>query len=220
MAQPTVRIWPMAHSCSGAPGTPGLVVGLGRKSSRPPGPRRGPNNGICSFQSNGQALSTDEQNPSVGSHHGTLAHFAYFSSLSRAPHRASQHGSQRASAAASPVSIVRVHQWVDVPALSGITVWLTGSASFSAVEGPSPSSSHTARLRPTHGAQPLRRREWLYKSRPRAHDGSGSGIYHAQKPVERVNGGSASTRALVLEPFLDSLLTANPVDSGGKSLKH
>jgi hypothetical protein len=57
-------------------------------------------------------------------------------------------------------------------------------------------------------------------SRPRAHDGGGSGIYRAQKPVERVNGGSASTRVLVLEPFLDSLLTAYPVDNGGKSLKH
>jgi hypothetical protein len=91
MAQPRVRIGPMAHSRSGAPGTPDLIVGLGRKSSRPPGLRRGPNNGIRSFQSDGQALSTDEQNPSVGSHHGTLAHFACFSSLSRAPHRASQH---------------------------------------------------------------------------------------------------------------------------------
>jgi hypothetical protein len=40
------------------------------------------------------------------------------------------------------------------------------------------------------------------------------------KPVERVNGGSASTRALVLEPFPDSLPTVNPVDGGGKSLKH
>jgi hypothetical protein len=220
MAQPRVRIGPMAHSRSGAPGTPGLVVGLGRKSSRPPGPRRGPNNGICSFQSDGQALSTDEQNHSVGSHHGTLAHFACFSSLSRAPHRASQHDSRRASAAASPLSVARAHRWVDAPALSGITVWLTGSASFSAVKSPNPSSSHTACLRPTHGAQPLRRREWLYKLRPRAHDGGGLGIYRAQKPVECVNGGSASTRALVLEPFPDSLLTVNPVDSGGKSLKH
>jgi hypothetical protein len=129
-------------------------------------------------------------------------------------------GSRRASAAASPLSVARAHRSVDALALTGITVWLTGSASFSAIESPSPSSSHTARLRPTHGAQPLRRREWLYKSRPRAHDGGGSGIYHAQKPVERVNGGSASTRVLVLEPFPDSLLTANPVDNGGKSLKH
>jgi hypothetical protein len=40
------------------------------------------------------------------------------------------------------------------------------------------------------------------------------------KLVERVNGGSASTRALVLEPFPDSLPMANPVDSGDKSLKH
>jgi hypothetical protein len=30
--------------------------------------------------------------------------------------------------------------------------------------------------------------------------------------------GSASTRALVLEPFPDSLPTVNPIDSGGKSL--
>jgi hypothetical protein len=202
----------MAHSRSGAPGTSALVVGLGQKSSRPPGPCRGPNNGIRSFQSDGQALSTDEQNPSVGSHHGTLAHSACFSSLSRAPHRA--------STAASPLSVARAHRWVDAPALSSITVWLTGLASFSAVESLSPSSSHTARLRPTHGAQPLRCREWLYKSRPQAHDGGDSGIYRAQNPVERVNGGSASTRALVLEHFPDSLLTANPVDSGGKSLKH
>jgi hypothetical protein len=118
MAQPRVRIGPMAHSRSGAPGTPGL--------------RRGPNNDIRSFQSDGQALSTDEQNPSVGSHHGTLAHFVCFSSLSHAPHRASQHR-QSASKRMEP-------------ALSGITVWLTSSTSFSAVESLSPSSSHTVRL--------------------------------------------------------------------------
>jgi hypothetical protein len=52
-------------------------------------------------------------------------------------------GSRRASVAASPLSIARAHLWVDAPTLSGITVWLTGSASFSAVEGLSPSSSRT-----------------------------------------------------------------------------
>jgi hypothetical protein len=62
MAQPRVRIGPMAHSSRGAPGAPGLVVGLGRKRFTRTWPRRGPNNGIRSFQSDGQALSTDEQN--------------------------------------------------------------------------------------------------------------------------------------------------------------
>jgi hypothetical protein len=35
MAQPRVRIGPMAHSCNGAPGAPGLVVGLGQKRFTP-----------------------------------------------------------------------------------------------------------------------------------------------------------------------------------------
>jgi hypothetical protein len=72
-------------------------------------------------------------------------------SLSRRTEQAST-GSRRASAAVSPLSVARAHRWVDAPALSGITVWLTDSASFSAVEGPSPSSSRTARQRPTQGA--------------------------------------------------------------------
>jgi hypothetical protein len=62
-----------------------------------------------------------------------------FSSLHRTEQASTNN--QRASAAASPLSVARAHRWVDAPALSGITVWLTDSTSLSVVKGPSPSSS-------------------------------------------------------------------------------
>jgi hypothetical protein len=83
-----------------------------------------------------------------------------------------KHWQLTSSVTVSPLSIARTHRWVDAPALSGFTVWLTGSASFSVVEGPNPSSSCMARLRPTHGAA-------LQVEAPsaQAHDGGSSGIY-------------------------------------------
>jgi hypothetical protein len=92
----------------------------------------------------------------------------------------------------SPLSVAHTHQLVDAPALSGFTVWLTGSASFSSVKGLSPSSSRTACLQPTHGAA-------LQVEAPsaRAHDDGGLGTYLLEM-VEHVNGGSASTPAPAL----------------------
>jgi hypothetical protein len=103
-----------------------------------------------------------------------------------------QHRQPMSSAAVSPLSVTRAHRLVDAPALSGFTVWLTGSASFSIIEGPSPSSSRTTRLRPMHGAA-------LQVKAPsaQAHDGGRLGIY-LLKTVERVNGGSTSTPASAL----------------------
>jgi hypothetical protein len=103
-----------------------------------------------------------------------------------------QHRQPMSSAAVSPLSVTRAHRLVDAPALSGFTVWLTGSASFSIIEGPSPSSSRTTRLRPMHGAA-------LQVEAPsaQAHDGGSLGIYPL-KTMERVNGGSTSTPAPAL----------------------
>jgi hypothetical protein len=64
-----------------------------------------------------------------------------FSSLRRTEQASTD--SRRASVVVSPLNVARAHRWVDVPALSGIMVWLIGSTSLSAVEGPSPSSSRT-----------------------------------------------------------------------------
>jgi hypothetical protein len=62
------------------------------------------------------------------SYDGAVVSPFFFSSL--APLRRARpvkHRKPRSSAAVSPLSVVRAHQWVGTPALSGFTVWLTGS---------------------------------------------------------------------------------------------
>jgi hypothetical protein len=120
----------------------------------------------------------------------------------------------------SPLSVARAHRWVDVPTLSGFTVWLTGST----------------RRRPEcvfflHGASttdawsdPTSRGP--ERTSTRAHDGDGLGIYPL-KTVEHVNGGSVSTPAPALYSDWSSLIevqnssrfvaTADPVYSSGVS---
>jgi hypothetical protein len=91
MAQPRVRIGPMPHSRSSAPRAPGLIVGLGRKRFTPtwvvPWPERW--HPFVSIRRSGAILERTKLRPTPPTE--TLAHFACFSSLSRAPHRACQH---------------------------------------------------------------------------------------------------------------------------------
>jgi hypothetical protein len=91
MAQPRVRIGPMAHSCRGAPGALGLVVGLGQKRFMPTWAAPWPEQWhmFVSIRRPGAIHGRTKLRPIPPTE--TLAHFACFSSLSRAPHRASQH---------------------------------------------------------------------------------------------------------------------------------
>jgi hypothetical protein len=131
------------------------------------------------------AATRETSGRSPASNGGTVVS-PFFLLLSRSSLRRGRpvkHRQPTSSTAESSLNVTRAHRWVDAPTLSGFTVWLTGSASFSVVEGPSPSSSRTACLRPTHGAI-------LQVEAPsaRAHGGGGLGIY----PLE--NGGACQWR--------------------------
>jgi hypothetical protein len=108
MAQPRVRIGPMPHSRSSAPRAPGLIVGLGQKRFTPtwaaPWPERW--HLFVSIWRPGAILERTKHRPTPPTE--TLAHFACFSSLSRTPHRASQHR-QSASKRRREPSQRRVH---------------------------------------------------------------------------------------------------------------